>query len=83
MADAQANGSYPRKLYGQSLLMKPTNSMLVQSEDSWRICSLSNGFLVLGFDPFPSVFGPGIIGKPSRPSSGDLLLHDKPPNTGA
>ena len=34
--------------------------MLVQSEDIWKICYLSNGFLVLNFDSFSGVFSAGI-----------------------
>lgn len=55
--------------------------MLGQSEDSWRICYLTNGFLVLGFDSFPGVLALELVGKPSRFSSGYLLLHDKPLKT--
>lgn len=60
MADAQENDSYLRQLYSESLLTKPTNNMLIQSEDSWRICYLAKGFLALGFDSFPGVFTVGI-----------------------
>lgn len=60
VANAQENDSYLRQLHSESLLTKPTNNMLIQSEDSWRICYLAKGFLVLGFDSFPGVFSAGI-----------------------
>lgn len=55
--------------------------MLGESKDSWRICYLSNGFLVLGFDSFPGVLALELVGKPTRLSSGYLLLPDKPLKT--
>lgn len=33
VADTEENDSYPRQLYGESLLTTPTNNMLIQSED--------------------------------------------------
>lgn len=60
MADAQENDSYPRQRHSESLLTKPTNNMLIQSEDSWRICYLAKGFLILDFDSFPGGFHAGI-----------------------
>lgn len=60
VADTRENDSYLRQLYSESLLTKPTNNMLIQSEDSWRICYFAHGFPVLGFDSFPGVFSAGI-----------------------
>jgi hypothetical protein len=52
-----------RGSFSERLLTKPTNNMLVQSKGSWKICSLFNDFLILGFDSITVTLALELIGK--------------------
>lgn len=68
MADAEENDSCSRPLQHEIPLSEPTNNMLVKEKTVGEFVICPMVFLTLEF-----------IGKPSKPSSGYLLLHHKPP----